>query len=131
MVRRLTIPPCGCPDQAVAKVELCCSQRGLRLVDAAAQGLELGRGDVGLQLGRLGLGHRSLAAVLGLAALLEPDSGLLELQAAGKHLALARGDVAAQRLELGGRLAIPRSAVVPILHRDVARGRQPGGPLVV
>ena len=50
---------------------------------------------------------------------------------AGEHLALAGGDVAAQRLELGRRLAISRRAVVPILHRDVARGRQPREPLVV
>ena len=93
--------------------------------------LELCRGDVRLQLGRLGLDHRGVGAAQGLAALLEPDAGLLELKLAGEHLALAGGDVAAQRLELGRRLAIGRRAVVPILHRDVARGRQPREPLVV
>lgn len=36
-----------------------------------------------------------------------------------------------QRLELGRRFAIRRRAVVPILHRDVARARQPREPLVV
>ena len=66
-----------------------------------------------------------------LAALLEPDACLLELEVAGEHLALAGGDVAAQRLELGRRLAIVRRAIVPILPRDVARGRQPREPFKI
>ena len=124
-------PPLRCPDQAVAQVELRGAERRLALIDPTLERLELCRGDVRLQLGRLGLDHRGVGAAQGLAALLEPDAGLLELKFAGEYLALAGGDVAAQRLELGRRLAISRRAVVPILHRDVARGRQAREPLVV
>src|SRR5271166_5313812 len=112
MVLRLTIPPLRCSDQAVAQVELRGAERRLALIDPTLERLELCRGDVRLQLSRLGLDHRGVGAGEGVAALLEPDASLLELELAGEHLALAGGDVAAQRLELGRGLAKSRQAVV-------------------
>ena len=71
----------------MAQVELRCEHR-LALVDATLQRVELCRGDVRLQLGRLGLNHRGVGAAQGLTALLEPDAGLFEPKFAGEHLAL-------------------------------------------
>src|SRR5262249_2447911 len=112
-------------DQTVAQVELRGAERRLALIDPTLERLELCRSDFRLQLGRLALDHRGVGAPESRAALLEPDARLLELKAAGEHLALAGGDVAAQRLELGRRRAKRRRAVVQILPRDVARGREP------
>src|SRR5262249_61651904 len=108
-------PPLRCSNQAVAQVELRGAERRLALIDPTLQRLELCRSDIRLQLGRLGLDHGGIGAVQGLAALLEPDAGLLELQAAGEHLAITGGDVAAERLELSRRFAIRRLPPLPAL----------------
>ena len=73
-------PSLRCPDHAPAQVELRGAKCSLALVDAALERFELCRGDVRLQLGRLGLNHRGVGAAQGLTALLQPDAGLFELQ---------------------------------------------------
>ena len=101
---------------------------GLGLADLAADGLQIGDPDVGLELLGLRLADGRAGAVPGPLALFQADRGLLELQLAGEHLPLVGPNLAPERFDLRHRLAEIGLAIVPLLARDVARGRQPGEP---
>src|SRR5262249_29982945 len=112
-------------DQTVAQVELRGAKRRLGLIDAALQSRELRRRDVRLHLSRPRLYNGGVCAAQGMAALLEPNAGLRKLMPPGEYLPFTRSDVAAQRVDFGCRFTIRRRAVIALLNRHVARGRQP------